>query len=77
MSLRWTLQFWGRQNHLEAGRYIAGHGGTLGGGQICMLLFWGEAGHRMASERRLRKDGCHASLNFLRVLKEFRYRVYF
>ena len=39
MSLRWTLQFWGRQTHFEAGRHTAGHAGTFGGRQIWMLHF--------------------------------------
>ena len=38
-SLRWTLQFRGRQDHFEAGRHLAEHGFTFGVGHSCMLRF--------------------------------------
>ena len=57
------------------GRTILRQAGTSQGTEACLGA--DTFGGGIASERRLRKDGCHASLNFLRVLKEFRYRVYF
>ena len=39
MSLRWTLQFRGRQDPFEAGRHPAELGFTFGGGHTCMMRF--------------------------------------
>ena len=75
-SLRWTLQVWGRQNRFEAGSHIAGHGGTFGGGHICMLRFRAELVTKCL-QRRSRKGGCHRPVDFHKVLKEFCSRVHF